>query len=342
MPRLGIGISLARSRSSSAPSATIAITDLGARYVLVPGDLECTVTGAVDHVVWSYDVGAGEVEIESVAAAPWTTHDWTPPSAVATTVWARSYNASDVQIAEASAVVTVGALTLELCIQDGTIVWLYDAEYGVVASGGYVTSWTPKVCVGGGAADVLIPTAGQDPVSNATDAEFGGRPSVERTTQGFLRSTTPASAVTVAQPHTVIDICKTPPATPTGDAYLYDSASTGYRGAVWRSSNTWSASAGTAWNTGLAMSAATPLMSLARHESTSSTLKTRTNAGVAASAGPGNAGTNSMRGLALFGAYSSIGLAIGKRTAIMCVAGTLSAADEARLLWWHQNVLGWS
>jgi len=128
---------------TGAPTGAIAITALGARYVGVRGDLLCTVTGDVDHVNWSYDVGAGEVAIETVAAAPWTSFDFTPGSAVSTTVYARAYDAADTLLDEDSETITVGTLAAawRACgfTEDGDEVWDPAAEY-VTLNGSDVAS----------------------------------------------------------------------------------------------------------------------------------------------------------------------------------------------------------
>lgn len=231
-----------------------------------------------------------------------------------------------------------GALPLWRTIQDGTIALLYDAEFGVVGSP--VTSWTPRI--GGTASDVLITSlAGREPFYTAGDVDYGGRPSVSSNASKHLLSTTPATALVLAQPYYLITVQTTPTATVayknTTDGALVAGRAQLARNAV----NNWTIRSSAWYDTGIACVDATPVLNTALFSGIASTFRSRNSNGVVSTAGPGSVGITSVNGISLFATYNWTGGADVSLTAVMLVTG-LSAADQTRLDRWCQQKMGWA
>lgn len=133
----------------------------------------------------------------------------------------------------------------EAAIQDGTVVLAYDAERNATTGSGLITALAPVV--GGTAADTLVPIT--NPPTYGAVAALGGRKASQGDGEADIGSTTPASAVTQAQPNQRIFVGVPPSNSPSGLRW-FASAATSFRQTVWHNS-TYQVFAGSTVSTGL-------------------------------------------------------------------------------------------
>lgn len=324
---------------------TIEITALGTRYVGVAADLECTVTGAaVAYVVWRYNIGAGPVEIETVSSAPWTSEDWTPGvelAGVETTITATAYAADDTVLDSDSAVITPRN-TLESCVRDGTLQVKFDATSGYVPEvGGVAANWTPSI--GGTAADVLVGVLGNEPVRSASDAGFGGRPSVTGDGVKGMVSATPGSAVTIAQPGWIVIIGRNHTPVSAAIEYIVDGTGTDRWILDKVAGNVlFNAYAGSNRSTGSEIVAEERNIITIQYNGASTVFRKRNSDGAVFASGALNVGTNALQGLSLFATSTGSFPSGFGGTAVLLGSGTISAEDQARLDEWCQLEMSWT
>jgi hypothetical protein len=317
------------------PSVTI--VDPGTVYAGVPVSVTVTATGPVDRVVLT-EVGASEAWDDS--SAPFA-GDWTPSTSGTRTLHADGY-AGAALVATDELEVEVAVLPLESCIQDGTILLLYDAASGYVPEVGAVpANWAPRI--GGTAADVLVGVLGNEPVYSASDVGFGGRPSVTGNGVKAMVPATPASAITIAQPGYVVLIARNhTPVTAPAEIMMDGGSSAGqwyfYKHAA---ATTYTLYAGANGDSLIDIVAEERNIFTCLYNDTSSSLRKRTSGGAVAASGAISAGAASLKGISLFGGYNSTYSVQFGVTAVMIVTG-LSAADQERLDAWCQVAMDWT
>jgi hypothetical protein len=221
----------------------------------------------------------------------------------------------------------------EAAIQDGTVVLAYDAERNATTGGGAITALSPVV--GGGAADVLAPIVNAPPYG--TIASLGGRNGITGGSNHAMRSTTPASAVEVAQPDSVICVGVPPSYTGT-NKFWWSSANSGARQDCYRFNtiNRYSFYAGTA-----AVQPASPvptdsglMIELKANGASSSAVETVLSSGVETDTGTMSLGTNAIKGLTIHAAFdNSVRSDDSVVSAWMVVTG-ITADDRTRLKTW--------
>lgn len=215
-------------------------------------------------------------------------------------------------------------------IQDGTVALSYDAARAstVTQGAGVCTAWAPDGGTGG-AADVLIP--GVAPIYNAADSDFGGRPSVQSTGTQWLQSTTPASAVSTAQPSTTIVVGKGPSG---ANTYYVDSAISANRHSIYRGvGTTINLYAGAVGGTEITSNAVG--LTLFKFSGTTSAAKKRGSVGTLQSSPVVSVGAQSTKGFTLFSYSGGTQISSSKLTALLRVTG-ITPQDIYRLEQWYQ------
>ena len=231
--------------------------------------------------------------------------------------------------------------SLEGCIKDGTLHWLYDAERGLVEAAGNMVTWTAAAGTGLTASDVLIPIS-VPPAVNPGDVNVGGRKLLYSTlATSAAQSAVPATSILVAVPLFIVRIGHAMSVVTATSRREYEGAvgTTCYCGTTGTTGLNYAIANSTVYNTLIPEVADEYGIVTTRFGNAGgSYLRSRTAAGVVSVSAAGNSGALSMTGVTLFGkvgARSKVGI-----TAIMCVTG-LSGADQIRLDSWCQQVMGW-
>lgn len=214
----------------------------------------------------------------------------------------------------------------EAAIQDGTVVLAYDAERNATTGAGQITALSPVI--GGGAADVLVPTVNAP--NYGPVAELGGRNAVQGTGSADLTSTTPASAVIQAQPNSRVFI-GVPPTSSTGGLRWFASAITGARQTVWHNS-TYNVYAGTTSTTTVTPTNGGVILIVDFDGSGSALAEIALSDGALQTASP-NPGTESVQGSTWCANFGNTNHSDGIITAELLVT-SLSSADRTRLNQW--------
>ncbi len=220
----------------------------------------------------------------------------------------------------------------ETCIQDGTVVLLYDATRDYAVSGGTCSALTPVI--GGTAADVLVQANVSLQPKWGQSAKVGGRSALWSTGTEWMRSAVPASAIQVPQPLTVIWVGGCPSAAGTYK-YLWGAAAGTFNCVRNNTGGTLYIHAGVVGSIGLS-DPTNGVILTAKFAGAGSSGRLRSNGGGLSVTDPVNAGVGDLPGFTLF-ARTALGSYFGDAlmSVLMVVTG-LSVADTQRLEQWSQ------
>lgn len=334
---IGIGIGIPFLTTVGGLAAPVVVTSPSAGTTFYVDTAQSVSLAGVDgtyETSWTSDfaVTNGDITVSSGTGSGNVTAAWADgiASVERATLYIRNKSVGGAAVATFSAPVYTSPHS---AVQDGTIEVAYDVgrPSTVTESGGTCTALTP--IVGGTAADVLDGT-GHAPVYNATDSDFGGRPSIEGTGTQWLQSTTPASAVDRSSDHVLLLVGVQPTHTSLNQYYA-DSASGGNAniytdGALLRL-------AAVAGGVNITRNATDATALFCKFASVDAAMQSRADDGELAKA-IGNAGVASSKGLTLFcyktGAATYI--APTAKTTAALVLTDLSPADVYRLEQWMQ------
>lgn len=188
---------------------------------------------------------------------------------------------------------TIGyGLHTAITLGGGTVLFARDLRRNITVSGGKCSSCTQLV--GGSASDISVQATPSKQPAYGADARLGGREAISCTVAEFMQSADPLTAFDVPQPYYLALVC----GPPTSSGYLLASADATKRGDVYLAGTplTWRPTAGASWSSGIQSDATKGAVVVILFNGASTTIRVRKSDGTLQSAGPGDAGTNNIKG----------------------------------------------
>jgi hypothetical protein len=261
------------------------------------------------------------------------------------TTWACDVTPTLSDLAETGLTATIGGdmvSTLRCSVSDDfedyfdeDVLIAFEVGRGTTQSGGTISEQAPSY--DGTDADVLATTV--EPNYNATDSDFGNRPSAQGTGTQWLKSTTPADAVEHDQPLTRVLLCRV---TATAASYVLDSANSNRCGILPQAGG-WSVNAAATQTSTIAVDTTQGCLVCAEFGGSGAwALRVRKADGTLSTDSGSGAGSNSMQGTTWLANYQLGTPVQAKIAAHADIVGSLSAGTLTKLEGYLTGVLGWS